>query len=67
MFQTGGCFTRKDENRGNYRRFLATSRRAVAKFGSLLTLACNRKFPLQVHFRRRKTTGSLGTLPEEPF
>jgi len=47
---------------GNYSRFVATSRRAVAKFGGLLTLPCNRKFPLQVRFRRRKTTGIVGDL-----
>lgn len=46
----------------NYCRPVATSRRAVAKFASLLTLPCNRKFPLQVHFRRRKTTGIVGDL-----
>lgn len=47
---------------GNYCWLVATSRRAVAKFGSLLTLPCNRKFPLQVRFRRRKTTGIVGDL-----
>lgn len=61
-FQTGGFLPERMRIGGNYCRFLATSRRAVAKFGSLLTLACNRKFRLQVHFRRRKTTGIVGDL-----